>query len=54
MANFVCLLCVGIVFKPIVCTQCDTMICEKCIPAKKLMPGKFKCYKKCGSTEYTG
>ena len=49
--TFVCILCYGIVFKPIKCTKCETLVCERCIAPKKLK--KFKCYKKCGSTEFT-
>ena len=49
--SFVCILCYGIVYKPVKCIKCETLICERCIAPKKLK--KFKCYKKCGSTEFT-
>ena len=51
--KFVCMLCYGIVWKPIKCTKCDTLYCERCIPTKNLLPGRFNCYRKCGSDEYT-
>ena len=49
--SFVFILCYGIVYKPVKCIKCETLICERCIAPKKLK--KFKCYKKCGSTEFT-
>ena len=28
VSYFVCLLCVGIAFKPVICTTCEQMVCE--------------------------
>ena len=30
--DFICMLCYGIVFKPLKCNKCETMYCSKCVP----------------------
>ena len=51
---FTCMLCFGIVNKPIKCVQCDTLVCESCIPPENLSLDRFSCYKKCGSKTVVG
>lgn len=64
LQDFVCMLCYGIVIKPIKCTQCETLVCRTCYlndckegynarnnkgKGAKL---KFECFKKCGGREF--
>ena len=49
VGNYTCMLCYGIVFKPVKCEQCETLICQKCVNPKRLIKGNFFCYKNCGS-----
>jgi hypothetical protein len=49
--QFVCTLCYGIAFDPIKCKKCEAVCCGRCVPEKKKMPGKFMCYRKCGSKD---
>ena len=51
--GFTCMLCYGIVFNPIKCKRCETLICGRCVPDKRKLPGKFACYNKCGSKDCT-
>ena len=34
--KFTCMLCYGIVHKPVKCLQCDTLVCAGCIPPDRL------------------
>ena len=47
------MLCYGVVFNPIKCIKCETLVCRNCVNEKKLKPGKFMCFKKCGSKRFT-
>ena len=51
--EFICMLCYGIVFSPVKCTQCETLVCKKCIGFGIQAAGRFECFKKCGSTKCT-
>ena len=52
--DFVCMLCYGIVFKPIKCNTCETLICSNCVNSRVLNGDKkFMCFKKCGSKAFT-
>ena len=55
LQNFVCMVCYGVVYKPIKCTQCETLFCKACSKNNKVGYGykKFECFKKCGSTTST-
>ena len=47
--KFTCMLCYGIVHKPIKCLTCDTLVCKSCIPAETLKLNRFVCFLKCTS-----
>ena len=49
VSSFTCMLCYGVVFNPIKCARCETLFCGRCVPEKRKLPGKFRCYNKCGS-----
>ena len=54
VGDFTCMLCYGIVFKPIKCDRCETLICSNCINPKVLDgTKKFMCFKKCGGKSFT-
>ena len=36
VGDFVCILCYGIVFKPIKCKTCETLICSNCVNSQVL------------------
>ena len=54
VGDFVCMLCCGIVFKPIKCDQCGTLICASCVNPR-VIDGtkKFICFKRCGGKTFT-
>ena len=37
--TFTCMLCYGIVDKPLKCDKCETVYCSKCIPKRMQAPG---------------
>ena len=47
VSKFSCMVCFGIVIKPIRCLSCDTLVCHKCTPEDKLAQKKFDCVLKC-------
>ena len=51
--KFTCILCYGIIVKPLKCLNCNNLVCSKCVPSKRKKEGKFICYKKCGGKEST-
>ena len=34
--HFICMLCYGIVFKPLKCTKCESLVCNRCVNQTKL------------------
>lgn len=38
--RFICILCYGIVFNPVKCNKCQTLICSRCINLEKMDEGK--------------
>ena len=57
ISDYTCMLCYGIVQKPLKCTKCDTMYCKgcmaKCMDQGKLAKGQLQCHKKCGSRTFS-
>ena len=52
VSDFICMLCYGVVWNPIKCKKCETLVCRNCVNEKKLKQGKFMCFKKCGSKRF--
>jgi len=52
ISDFVCMLCYGIVYDPIKCSQCSNLVCKKCVNMKSVQKGRQSCFKKCGSRKF--
>ena len=52
---YICMLCYGIVHKPVKCTNCQILICSDCVPAyrREGFRDKFKCPTKCKNKNCT-
>ena len=37
--KFVCMICYGMVMKPLKCTKCENIVCYRCVSEEKLLKG---------------